>query len=212
MSTQSKRYKILTRLVIVALLGIFSFWVYKTIRYKDTSTPITICVQPLAFANQELLNHLKKDIQNYYHFNVIILENKELPTEAYYQPRNRYKASKLIWWLWKIKPNNTDYIIGISAKDISTKKGDNPDFGIMGLGFCPGKSSVISTYRIKTPNQTLLKERLSKIALHEIGHNLGLGHCSITRDCFMHAAEASIKQIDREKLDLCANCKKMIHL
>lgn len=208
----TKKLTTIVKLLFIFLIFSGLYFVYKTIRYKDASIPITICVQPLAFTNQELLNHLKKDIQNYYHFNVIILENKELPTEAYYQPRNRYKANKLIWWLWKIKPNNADYIIGISTKDISSKKGDNPDFGIMGLGFCPGKSSVISTYRIKTPNQTLLKERLSKIALHEIGHNLGLGHCSITKDCFMHAAEASIKQIDREKLDLCANCKKMIHL
>jgi len=212
MITQDKKFRAVIKLLFVFSLIFGLYFAYKTIRYKDASRPITICIQPLAFTNQELLNHLKNDIQNYYHFNVIILENKELPTEAYYPPRNRYKASKLISWLWKIKPNNTDYIIGISAKDISSKKDNNPDFGIMGLGFCPGKSCVVSTFRVKTSNQPLLKERLSKIALHEIGHNLGLGHCSITKDCFMHAAEASIKQIDREKLDLCTNCKKMIHL
>lgn len=179
--------------------------------YKDISKPISIAIQPLSCTDTTLINRLKNQIETYYHFKVTILPNKSLPSEAYYQPRNRYKADILIRWLKEQKPADADYIIGITENDISTKKESIPDFGIMGLGYRPGVSCVVSTFRIKTKNKALFNERLAKISLHEIGHNLGLAHCK-TKTCFMHAAEASIKQIDSEELDICINCKEKINL
>lgn len=180
-------------------------------KHKDTSTPIVFAIQPYDFQDKQQLKFLKDAIETYYHFNVILLPYKMLPQEAYYEPRNRYKADILIRILRNTKPDSVNYIIGITSKDISTKKGTYADFGIMGLGFCPGKSSMVSVFRLKTTNKYLFNERLAKVALHEIGHNLGLPHCT-TNDCFMHAAEASIKQVDAEKLDMCSKCKKMINL
>ncbi|MFN8259491.1 MAG: matrixin family metalloprotease [Chitinophagales bacterium] len=174
------------------------------------SRPVIIAIQPLDFTDIGQLNWLKSNIEAFYHFKVILLPDQKLPQEAYYPPRHRYKADILIRLLKQQKPDSINYIIGITGKDISTKKGAYPDFGIMGLGYCPGKSCVVSTFRLKTPDKKLLYERLAKVALHELGHNLGLPHCKENKDCLMHAAEASIKQVDAEKLDVCKKCKKKI--
>lgn len=174
------------------------------------SKQTTIAIQPLDFADKNLLSALTNEIESYYHFNVILLDNITIYKEAYYPPRNRYRADKLINILKLNKPVDANYIIGITTNDISTTKGNIPDFGIMGLGFCPGKSCVVSTFRLRTTNRVLLKNRLLKIALHEIGHNLGLPHCIISDKCMMHDAEANIHQIDKENLELCSHCKKKI--
>ena len=130
-----------------------------------------------------------------------------LPTAAYYKPRNRYRALGLLTDLSVYR--GYDKIIGITTKDISTTSNGVYDWGIMGLAYRLGKACVISTFRIKTPNQTLFKDRFIKVALHELGHTMGLPHCTFSRTCFMEAAEGTVKSVDRETRFLCSNCKKI---
>ena len=131
-----------------------------------------------------------------------------LPIAAFYKPRNRYRATVLLESIDSYK--GYDKIIGITTKDISTTKNNIYDWGIMGLANSPGKSCIISTFRIKTPNKLLFNDRFIKVALHELGHTMGLPHCTFSKVCFMEAAEGTIKSVDREKRFLCSNCKKLI--
>lgn len=88
--------------------------------------------------------------------NVVLLKPFPLPEQAWYEPRNRYRADSLIDWL-KNRVNNNEIIIGLTSKDISTTKNEIKDYGIIGLGFTPGKSCVVSTFRLKKQN---LKKQL----------------------------------------------------
>jgi archaemetzincin len=64
----------------------------------------------------------------------------------------------------------------------------------------------------RNASKELFQERLAKVCLHEIGHNLGLPHCtSGDKRCFMNDAKGSIKEVDQEKLFLCEKCKKQLN-
>jgi archaemetzincin len=48
---------------------------------------------------------------------------------------------------------------------------------------------------------------LVKVALHEIGYNLGMEHCDIDKKRMMNDANGTIKQVDAEKVWLCDKCR-----
>lgn len=78
------------------------------------------------------------------------------------------------------------------------------DWGVMGLGYRPGRACVISTYRLKNKNK---KEQLLKVTMHEIGHTFNLPHCN-NKTCLMRDAEGG-NPLDEEK-DFCNHCKLML--
>ena len=61
---------------------------------------------------------------------------------AWYPARDRYRADSLIRYLGRFGSADT-ILIGLTNKDISTTKGQIRDWGIMGLGYCPGTSCVV---------------------------------------------------------------------
>ena len=132
-----------------------------------------------------------------------------MPAAGYYKPRNRYRAPALLEYLNKI--NGSDKVAGITAKNISTTNKGFYEWGVMGLANSPGRSCVISTFRMRTTNTKLFEDRFIKVALHELGHTMGLPHCTFSKTCFMEAAEGTIKSVDRETMFLCSNCKKLIN-
>jgi len=205
---------ITTALIFAGIL----FWavgekvnINNSLRTSATMNPITVGIYPLSAIDSTYLSLLKSEIELFYHFKVVILKGSSLPKSAYYAPRNRYRADSLLNYLLRIQPSNTHYIVGITAKDISCTNGKYKDWGVFGLGFLPGKSCVISTYRLRigVKNESHFRERLSKVVLHELGHNLGLDHCK-TKNCFMHDANGTIKSVDAEEKNLCSSCRQKL--
>jgi archaemetzincin len=130
---------------------------------------------------------------------------------AYYAPRERYRAEKLLDWLEsEFAGENSRYlkIVGLTESDISTTKGDIPDWGVFGLGSLGGKTCVISTRRLRPKEgqpRTILVERLVKVINHEIGHTFGLEHCPTDR-CLMQDALGTVRTVDREDGNFCPVC------
>jgi len=156
-----------------------------------------------------LLDFIKKETKTFYQCKVVTLKTVALPNFAYYAPRNRYKADSLLVFENSLVTKGIDAIAGLTSKDISTTKGNISDWGVFGLGMCPGPACVISTYRLKGAGVSTekFKERLIKVVLHEIGHNLGLPHCDKNAECLMTDAGGTVKQVDREKKWLCPACR-----
>jgi len=132
---------------------------------------------------------------------------EELPKAAYYPARKRYRAEKLLVHLNQTMAKDGWRILGLTDVDISTTKGAVADWGVMGLGELPGTATVISSFRCRkrARNQAHAVERLAKVAVHEIGHTLGLEHCP-TVGCLMEDAMGKVVTTDRER-DFCPRCR-----
>lgn len=181
-----------------------------------------IGIQPLGKVNAIYLDSIQKVLSEFYSREVVILPAKAIPPSTFINVKSpRYRADSLIYNLRKTKPDSIDIVLGVLASDISiTKKDDSgkpkmpsskyADWGIMGLGFCPGKSSIVSTFRLDQNNKPLFMERMKKISAHEVGHNFGLKHCK-SEFCVMRDAAESIQTIDKVNLALCDDCKRKIN-
>lgn len=187
-----------------------------------SSKPERIGIQPYGNLDQDVINLISDILKKTYNTDVILLPKKALPKSAFVTIKSpRYRADSLLIDLLKIRPDSIDYIIGVTSKDISTTKRNakgeikNPkskytDWGIFGLGYKPGKSCIISTFRLKKTTSETFKSRVQKIAVHEIGHNLGLDHCK-TKKCVMQDAVETINTIDLANFELCEKCYRYIN-
>jgi archaemetzincin len=141
-----------------------------------------------------------------------LLPRAALPAAAFYPPRRRYRAEKLLDFLDGRLPPDGTRILGLTGVDISTTKGQVADWGLLGLGRIGGASSVISEFRcrMKPKGEAAInaRQRLAKVAVHESGHTLGLEHCP-TRGCLMEDAEGRVATCDRE-YDFCARCRGLL--
>ena len=174
-----------------------------------TKPPLKIAVLYFSAMDKNLQTALIQNISATYPSTVTVIKGiATLQAAAYYKPRNRYRVPVVLTYLNTY--SGYDKIIGITTKVISTTKDEIYDWGVMGLGSCPGKACVISTFRLKTPDKPLFNERFLKVALHELGHTMGLPHCTYSSTCFMEAAEGTIKSVDRGGTSLYPNCKKLL--
>ena len=166
-----------------------------------------INIQPLGKVSPIYINWVKKSIQSFYGYEVIVLPNKKITKNMLSKVTKRVDANKAL-------DNNptSGHLLYLTEKDICYFKDKNrPEYGIFGLGLEPGKTAIISTFKLKQGvSEQKILERLKKIALHEIGNNLGLSHCSNHKNCMMNAANGKIKQIDIMKVWFCEKCEKQI--
>jgi archaemetzincin len=106
----------------------------------------------------------------------------------------------------------------------------DPDARVLGVAACDlyvpvltfvfgeaqldGKCAVVSTARLSEEfyglpgRDELLRERLVKEAVHELGHTFGLRHCPDWR-CVMTSSHA-VERIDVKGADFCGRCRKSV--
>lgn len=134
---------------------------------------------------------------------VVLRGNIPFPESSFYKPRNRYRADSIIKNL-KNKIGQDSVIVGLSHNDISTTKNKIQDWGVMGLGYKPGKACVVSNFRLSVTNKN---QQFYKLVLHELGHTAGLPHCA-RQTCLMRDA-AGGNPLDQEK-EFCSSCKSFL--
>ncbi|HEY1194692.1 Zn-dependent protease [Flavobacterium sp.] len=161
-----------------------------------------IVIQPLGDFQQKQAQKVFVEIKAI-NPKVVLLGNIEFPEGSFYKPRNRFRADSIIKNL-KNNIGKDSVIVGLSHSDISTTKNGIKDWGIMGLGYRPGKACVVSDFRLSRKNKN---EQFYKLVLHELGHTEGLPHCKI-KTCLMRDAEGG-NPFDQEK-SFCNDCKSFL--
>ncbi len=167
---------------------------------------------PLGRFEAGLIDAIEEALRAELQVEVRRLERQPLPKAAWYAPRRRYRADKLLDFLPTLIPDEPEStrILGLTQKDISTTKGKFEDWGIFGLGNMPGQAAVISSFRLKrkAKGKAHLRKRVTNTAVHEVGHTLGLDHCTEhAQKCPMQDAEGGIANTDASTGHLGPQCR-----
>lgn len=188
--------------------------------HTHTSAKV-IALQPVGFFDRGQLLFVQQELSHFFKTPVIILP--EIPVRRTWLNRSkgeRYSADSIIACLRSETNDTIVRVVGLMSKDIYTTLRDknghikSPAYkfaiwGVLGLGSCPGKSCIISNFRMRTPDDKKFRHRLRTVVIHEVGHNLGLPHCS-TRGCIMSDTRGTVRTIDSCRNDYCPVCRNKL--
>ena len=121
--------------------------------------------------------------------------------------RKQYHSTPILDTLAMISPPEAIKLLAITKVDLFIPILTHV-YGEAQLG---GKSCILSTYRFSegvAPVADILRDRLFKEAIHELGHTFNLRHCS-DASCVMHYCRG-IREVDRKSSRFCRYCAVML--
>jgi archaemetzincin len=125
----------------------------------------------------------------------------DVPSSAFNPLRHQHDAMAIIDHIAALKPESPNLKIGIVKVDIYSQE---MNF-IFGLADPLSHTALVSTYRLVGEN---IHKRIRKEVIHEVGHLLGLSHCSDT-SCVMCFSN-TVEDTDRKEQTLCSKCRRKL--
>jgi archaemetzincin len=144
----------------------------------------------------------------------LIHKTLRVPQESFDPLRRQYRSDMILGLVrdYAEKAKDIDRVLGIIDVDLFV-----PSLNfVFGEAECPGKAAIISLWRLRQEFYNapsifeLFVERSTKEAVHELGHTLGLGHCS-NPFCVMYFSN-SIFETDRKKSLFCNKCHLKVQM
>ncbi len=169
----------------------------------------SLAIIPFKGVDLRLVTDIQTGLRKQLDVECTTLDEVLLPDFAFYKLRQRYIADSLLVFLCSINNKRFEKVIGVTVKDIATRKGDIENWGILGLGSCPGESCVVSAFRAgrnKVGYKIFLK-RMTTLSLHELGHTYGLLHCPVDT-CLMKDAAGKMNLDDADVY--CSGCRSQL--
>ncbi|MEE9553280.1 MAG: archaemetzincin [candidate division Zixibacteria bacterium] len=128
-----------------------------------------------------------------------------LPEEAHNAKTNQYYAVPILSKLELLKGSEDEIILAVTEEDLYLP---NKNF-VFGQANSVGRTAIVSFLRLKPEyyglpeDANLTKERLFTVALHQVGHLLGLKNCN--NECVMMIV-STVNDLDKRPEGFCPNC------
>jgi archaemetzincin len=131
-------------------------------------------------------------------FAVNVLKPAAVPAGAYDPRRRQYRAEVL---LDRIRVAPGEHVLGVTELDLYVEE---LNF-VFGLADPHGRAAIIALPRLRLgADAPVFRARMTKEAVHELGHTLGLAHCP-DRACVM-AFSNMLADTDRKGAWFCRRC------
>jgi archaemetzincin len=155
---------------------------------------------PMGRVDTMAVNVVAANLQAILGLNTRIQPTLPEPAYAFLPRRDQYEAGKILQQVASIVGGGT-FRLGVVNVDIYT-----PILTfIYGESQLGGSASLISTYRIQSPDAQKAYNRAAKIGVHEVGHLLGIVHCRAP-DCLMGFSN-NLERLDSLPLKFCQACE-----
>jgi archaemetzincin len=126
----------------------------------------------------------------------------ERPPDTFDVRRQQHASRPLLEWLIARVPEPDARLLGITDVDLFIPVLTFV-FGEAQLG---GRAAIVSTARLREPpSEPLIRARLIKESVHEVGHTFGLVHC-VSHGCAM-ARSPALAAVDVKNDRLCDDCR-----
>ncbi len=132
------------------------------------------------------------------------------PRLAFNPLRGQFHSTEILKLLHRHASYGNWRVLGVTGQDLYI-----PILTyVFGEAQLSGPCAVVSSHRLRQEfygmpeAPAMLRERLLKEALHELGHTLGLRHCSDYR-CVMSSSHA-VENIDLKTADFCVSCAPVL--
>jgi archaemetzincin len=169
-----------------------------------------IYIVPIATPAAHLLTPLEQTVAQFFGQPVKRM-HCDIDLEKTYDPeRHQYNSSQILLQLIQSAPADTIKILGVAAVDLFIPVLTYV-FGEAQLG---GVGALVSMHRLNNrlyglpDNDQLLRERLNKESIHELGHTFGLLHCS-TPGCVL-SPSTYVEDIDQKSDRVCHECRTQL--
>jgi archaemetzincin len=162
---------------------------------------------PIGTFDERLLREVALALADAFRVPCQILGARLDPQFAFHSERQQYHSSELLRRLQDYASNGAWRVLGVTSADLYI-----PILTfVFGEAQMGGPCAVVSAHRLAQefyglpPDPALLRDRLIKEGVHEIGHTLDLTHCE-DYACVMAASHA-VEWIDLKQAALCPNCQ-----
>ena len=173
-----------------------------------------IAILRIGSVDMDIVESIKRELSDKFPATTceILEHTMPVPQDAYNVSRHQYHSSSILARIQDYtEKSQADRVLGVTEVDLYVPR---LNF-VFGEAQCPGRIALISLFRLKpefygrSPNRDLFVERSVKEAVHEVGHTLGLVHCS-NPACIMFFSN-SIMDTDRKRAEFCSDCHVLTH-
>ncbi|HET6411898.1 MAG TPA: archaemetzincin family Zn-dependent metalloprotease [Anaeromyxobacter sp.] len=155
-----------------------------------------------------LIGHVVKHVSRAFSAEVREVKAPGTPRHAFDPRRKQHASGEILRWLLPLAPEGGK-VLGVTDRDLFIPILTYV-FGEAQLG---GAAAVVSTARLldelEPAPPRVLRERLAKEAVHELGHCFGLRHCP-TPGCVM-GRSSNVRDVDAKGPGLCPDCRARLY-